>query len=1307
VYKLHIQEHPFKSELTIKDIESGVSLREAYEQTSPILPIENARFIVGDAIVEDYDFIPSDDDIVCVKLVPEGDENTWKMIGGAALMVAGLAIGVAIGGPAGAVIAGIWMMSGSLLAAEGYISSTTFGDQEAQTMRGGNGSKDVWSPVPVIFGEHFIAPAFAAPDYTSLVESKKDDKADTHYLHQLYVLGQKPLIVDNISIGDNMLFERRTMNLCRAKMTKLTDTTAVVEKLSLDGQSIDTFRTLKDGTKITKITLTGFSRPQNNKEFTVLNSTTYTVTIATNNDIVDETTPTATVAIGALFDAEVYTGVDARIITDGDFSVSPYPKLVNELSIQREIQYGASIPVIVTTPDSVSKAEFTLSVPQGLYGLSGNTKTEKSVSVQVQVKLTTDTTWYTLPTICKFDKYKTQYNRDKKWEYTFPQPGQWMLKFEKVDKDLNSEEGCNTVYINNIVVHKVDENGDPLEPVSDLVKNDFTFLALKIKATDQLNGTISNLNCTIRQGCRVYDSHSTAEHEYEKWVPGYSSNPAAIMVDLLTNSITNRYPLGTNGWTNPDTIPIDWDAMAEWYEFCEEIGYTCNGVVTSMSTVKEELEKIATTGRATFVIRDGLYSIVVDKPKTAVQLFTPRNSHDFTSQRSFNEPFDGIRVKFTNKDVGYQSDEKTVFPDGMTPHKFDEATLTYITDERNARRFGEYYYNVKTLRQEMFTFTTDFEYLVCTVGDRIRLQHDVPLIGLASARIASLILGSGAITGVFLDEYVTVEEGVQCGIQVRTKLPDGSFTIRGPYLLNTAGLTYAGGYANTNILTLDSPQGNTHLFEAGDIIAFGLYQQETDDLLITNIDCGDDLTATITAVKYDEAIYNLSSFATWDPIVVSAGNASRGVNIPDKTSRSISALQAVVSSSKNNQIFNEEQPTTPYIKGDLWRRGINMYIADVSRGSDESFNAADWHLVTSDTFQAVSVDTFGEEFPEHRWYISPGGSEPILYSELFSVLSGETTKSEVLNDDDTVWVSDGTVGKLIIPTTIGSDSYTLETIKAKTGLNSASYISGRYGRNGWIGESFTNIYPLSTNSITLTAGTYVLQCSAGSVECSYGTATPNEYTDGVFTSNALVFTTDGETITFTPVDAENISLTKTDFIPPYYETTYDAGGEEITAAVSTVSGTVDIYNRPERFLTIAELYADESNHLIIGLYYDVIRIILTGWGVSVVKDLDITGLAVPDNELDFSLSYESDTHTVTAVVGGTTLVFNDGDRVGVFGTFDEILNEKHILGYTDVGVTHVYGENILLDGDITKLYIGRDHTGNYRLNNQILEITYS
>lgn len=1275
MYNLHIQEHPFKSDLTIKEVESDLSLRQAYEQTSPILPIENARFIVEDTIVEDVDFVPSDNSTVYVKLVPAKDSNTWEMIGGVTTAIIGVAFMAAGGWTLALVGAGLFAL-GTWGAAKAYIDSTKFGDQEAQTLRGGNGSKDVWSPVPVIFGEHFIAPTFAAPDYTTLVSYNSDAKKDIYHLHQLYVLGQTPLIVDNISIGDNLLYERNSMAACRAKITRTSSTRARVEKLTLDGSLVSTFLGSSQ-----RVCFKGFTRPQNNKEFKVVGTGSYYVDIETADDIVDETTSTATVLISALSNAGVYTDVDARIITDGVFTGTPYPELVNEIQVNRELVYGATHPVVVTTPADVRVVEFTLTIPQGLYGLSGNSKTEKSVEADIYVKSVTDENWTFLYTK-GFYNYKTPYTRDARWTYDFGVKGQYMFKFVKKTPDLGTDEGINTLNVSSLIVHKVDNANQPLKPVSDLVKDDFTFLALKIKATDQLNGTINNLNCTIRQACRVYDANSTAEHEYDKWVLGYSSNPAAIMVDLLTNEITNRYPIGTDAWDSPETIPIDWDAMAEWYEFCDDIGYTCNGVVTSMSTVKEELGKIATTGRASFVIKDGLYSVVIDKEKLPVQLFTPRNSHDFTAQRNFSEPFDGIRIKFTNKDIGYQSDETTVYPNGSAQRKFDEATLDYVTDTANAKRFGQYYYNVKTLRQEAFTFTTDFEYIVCTAGDRIKLQHDVPLIGLAAARVSSTIISGSSITGILIDEYVTVEAGKTYAVEIRTKTIDGDFTILPPIQLNTSGLPYdEDGFATINILTFQTPQGNTSLFAAGDMLAFGEHSAVTEDLIITNIDCGEDLTATITAVKYDEAIYDLTEFAAWEPVVSDAGNSGRGVSIPSASSRSISNLQVAVANARGSRIFNEDRPTTPYTRGDAWRRGINMYIADVSRGASESFNAADWKLVTSDTFQAVSIDTFGEAFPEHRWYISPGGSEPILYSELFSVLSGETTKSEILNDDDTAWVSDGTVGKLIIPTTTGSDSYALETIKAKTGLNSVSYISGRYGRNGWMGEAFTNIYPLSTNSITLTAGTYVLQCSAGTVGCSYGIASPNEYVDGVFTSHALVFTTEGGTVTFTPTDAENISLTKTDFIPPYYEITYSAGGEEITAEVHAVSGKVDIYNKPNRFLPIAEMYADADNHLVIGLYHDVIRIILTGLGVSVVKDLDISGLAIAGNELDFSLSYEAATHIVTAVVGGATLVFNDG--------------------------TDAYGESILLEGVISKLYIGRDHTGTHRFNNQILEITYS
>ena len=414
---------------------------------------------------------------------------------------------------------------------------------------------------------------------------------------------------------------------------------------------------------------------------------------------------------------------------------------------------------------------------------------------------------------------------------------------------------------------------------------------------------------------------------------------------------------------------------------------------------------------------------------------------------------------------------------GQNRKKFDEFSLTYVTSMRNAKRQGEYYYNVKTLRQETFTFSTDFEYLVCTSGDRIKFQHDVPLIGLASTRVKSLITSGSTIIGLFLDEYVTMlDDGTRYGIQVRAYDDDESgFIIKGPYLVSNGLAT-----ENTNKLMLAVPKGANE-FEVGDILAYGLHGTETEDLLIIDISTGEDLTATITAVKYDEDIYELETFAEWEPVVVKAGSKStrRGVDIPSDMDRSISNLQELTATASTSKLFNEDQPTTPYTRGDIWKRGVNMYMASKSRSEAEAFVASDWERATSDTFQTMAQETFGDAFPEHRWFISPGGDTPILYSELFSVNAGSSSSDNIFSDDEAYWDAGQSEGKLLITSVIGANDYTISNIKAKVGLAHTAYISGRYGRNGWMGESYTNIYPTATNEITLTAGTYVLQCYTG------------------------------------------------------------------------------------------------------------------------------------------------------------------------------------------------------------------------------------
>lgn len=1317
MYKLHIQEHLFKSDITMKEISSGVSLEQAYLDTNPILGIESAVFIVDDTIVEDITYIPEDNTIVCVKLVPEDDRTGWNILGGA-LMFAGLVVTLASGGALWQVGVGLFSLGAGVVGVNEMLHNMKFDDADAQSMQGGSGGANQWNPVPVIYGEHFIAPDFAAPDYTETVPSGSASKADTMYLHQLYVLGHTPLIVDNISIGDTALLVRKR-HICRAKIEKLSATTARVTDLTATGELLSTF--LRGASFLT---LEGFSKPQLNQQYRISVHAARHVDIRLDDEMSNilsniGSDTSSGVSIGRLADSGVYRGVNLKLITDGITEGTPYPQLVNEIYVGLESKYAATHPPLITTPSSINKVDVVVSIPQGLYGVKGTSKKDATVSAVIQVKKVTDEIWDFGGRV-QFKDYKITEARSATTTINLTTAGQYMVRVVKEQSDYGANDGCNMIQFTRAICYKVQEDPNdaskmiPVVPISSHVKDDFTFMALRIQASDQLNGTITNLNCTIRQGNMVYDKDyviapttevpNPVTHEYDKWFPGYSSNPASTFMSILTNKIICRYPIGSAaGWDSPELIPIDWDMLGEWYTFCDETGYTCDGVVNSTSTVRDELEKVCQTGRASFTIKDGLYTVMIEKPKDAVQLFSPRNTYNFSASRQYHEIFDGVRVKFTDKDLGYTSNETTVFPDGSKQEKFDEFSLTYVTSMRNAKRQGEYYYNVKTLRQETFTFSTDFEYLVCTSGDRIKFQHDVPLIGLASTRVKSLITSGSTIIGLFLDEYVTMlDDGTHYGIQVRAYDDDESgFIIKGPYLVSNGLAT-----ENTNKLMLTVPKGANE-FEVGDILAYGLHGTETEDLLIIDISTGEDLTATITAVKYDEDIYELETFAEWEPVVVKAGSKStgRGVNIPSVMDRSISNLQALTATASTSKLFNEDQPTTPYTRGDIWKRGVNMYMTSTTRAGAEAFVASDWERATSDTFKTMAQETFGDAFPEHRWFISPGGDTPILYSELFSVNAGSSSADNIFSDDEAYWDAGQAEGKLITPDPENGNKYNPTHVKAKLELGQTASFAGRYGRGAWLGEAYTNFYPnpevgSATKSISLEAGDYVLQCFTGSMVCKNSggqvVGTAEEDAPSLFTAVA-------GTYTFTTTDATYVSLTKTAFIPPYNSGQAAANSYLYSITVPRVEGVVDVFNKSTTFVPIVQLYVDTANYIVLGMKDDVFHIKLVGTKTSTETFVLMSEFEILNGEVRFSLEYDIDARTVTTILNGHETVLDTGT---VLGYRNSALGKTFAFGYMKNGISYVFGAGSRMRGTPDKAYIGVDHTNSKWFNNQLFEVTY-
>jgi cell wall-associated NlpC family hydrolase len=365
-------------------------------------------------------------------------------------------------------------------------------------------------------------------------------------------------------------------------------------------------------------------------------------------------------------------------------------------------------------------------------------------------------------------------------------------------------------------------------------------LAVRIKATNQLNGVIDTLNCKVVSVLPDWDKDSGT------WIRRGTSNPASIYRAILQGP-ANKRPL-------PDSR-IDLEELAAWHEECEEKGLQCNAIIDFAGTVGERLRDVAATGRAAFGMRNGKYSIVRDRKQTVpVQHFTPRNSRNFSAEKVFADVPHALRVQFINRDAAYQRDERIVLADGYQidgkdafgnpapglpeATEFETMEMFGVTSADEAWLHGRYNQAVAKLRPEVFKLDVDVEHLICTRGDLVLVSHDVPLFGSGFGRIVELALDTADnLHGVRLDASVVMETGKTYVLRVR--LEDGTSFL-------------------TNLVTNEGEQEIVYFAgpvapsqarpEIGDLFMFGVLGVETRELLVKSITHDRDLNASLSLV---------------------------------------------------------------------------------------------------------------------------------------------------------------------------------------------------------------------------------------------------------------------------------------------------------------------------------------------------------------------------------------------------------------------------------------------------------------------------
>ena len=414
----------------------------------------------------------------------------------------------------------------------------------------------------------------------------------------------------------------------------------------------------------------------------------------------------------------------------------------------------------------------------------------------------------------------------------------------RFDNPMEKWEGYENLYNPTIKAYKnectiLGVNGYFTEKpsLSDYALNNYRYLALSSKLVEDTPAE---------------DFNFIAQTKYRIW-DGVTSGASGWNNTALTNNPASMYLYILQGRPNSQTVPndeIDWQVLEEWYTFCETgvvgVGaYQCNMVLDTTSPIETLLKMICGTGRATFNY-DGTYSLIIDKPRPyAKQLITPKNSYGFAMYRNLTQDFHGITYNFIDEDAGYTANSLTCYADGynkdgsegkLPATKLLTESIVGVTNGNILKSLGTFNVWLRTRRIESVTVNMDWEYILCKQGDLVKVQHDVPLLGLVSARIMSVVNS----TTYQVEESIPYEIGKNYSITVRKA---DTTQITGTIINQEA----PSRTVETTLELLGLAEGDlVSVFETGTNLG---------EYLVADIQHKDDLTATIKMVNYAPEIY--------------------------------------------------------------------------------------------------------------------------------------------------------------------------------------------------------------------------------------------------------------------------------------------------------------------------------------------------------------------------------------------------------------------------------------------------------------------
>lgn len=608
-----------------------------------------------------------------------------------------------------------------------YESSPTY------TISGGRNSARLWEPMTVIFGRHKVVPDLGAKYYTEYV-------GDTQYLNQMFHFG---LQADTVTLSEFKIGD-----------TPITDYQGVEIQISGEDGKLTMFPGNVD-------TIEGF----------VFNYPDGWISRTTSKDVTHINVDLAAQLFsindnGAMTGRTIEVQIEFRPVGGAWQSVG----MLNDAIYATH--YWAFMVERESWGDGESPQQYT-TTSQYMYGSTNyadHTPGEREVIRQGYCDYDVYGNMSCYQTVAGYWQWTPHpHSQGRPWAGIAPDPlighsirpgirlhgarqeltrqtisipvakGQYEVRVRKLSGDVKDSRNSNEVAVSQILCFQTDEA-------------DYTGqlrVALRIKATNQLNGAIDEFSAIASARAPVWDG---SQFNIE-----LTRNPAwwFLMFARGKRKASGERVYGAGFSANQ----IDEDAIRAWALWCDEKGLTFDYVLDQKKSTAEMLQIIARAGRASPTWQSGKLGVVWDAENLpVVGMFGPFNIKAGTFKVAYisEGTVDEIVANFINPERNWEMDEVRVKVPGATasnnPLQLDlEGFTNHVTAGQEANLLAA----SQIWHRRRITWETDFEGWIASRGDVVQISHDLTVWGY-----------SGRLLG---------REGQQ--IQLSQQLPSGTGTM--------------------------------------------------------------------------------------------------------------------------------------------------------------------------------------------------------------------------------------------------------------------------------------------------------------------------------------------------------------------------------------------------------------------------------------------------------------------------------------------------------------------------------------------------